>query len=294
MFYNTLHNHWARIATAVIGELIAAGALNLFIVPLNFYTGGVMGACQLIRTLLQHAFALTFDAYDPAGILYFFVNFPLLLMVYKDLGKSMAAKAVICTVSYSLFCTIIPIPAAPIVSDYLTACLLGGILTGIGSGIALTCGGTAGGLEAAGLCLSKRGSHFSVGRVSLAFNAVLYFICLLLFSPEVAIYSIIYVFFGSIVMDRIHQQNINIQMLIFTKADIESASRYIMDELGRGVTCWPGIGAYTGEGLNVMCVCLSRFEIEEVVQSIRSLDEHAFMTVQEDVRVYGNFLRKLD
>ena len=44
--------------------------------------------------------------------------------------------------SYSLFYSIIPIPSSPIVSDYLTACLLGGILVGIGSGIVLTCGGS--------------------------------------------------------------------------------------------------------------------------------------------------------
>ena len=44
--------------------------------------------------------------------------------------------------SYSLFYSIIPIPSTPIVEDYLTACLLGGILAGVGSGIVLTCGGS--------------------------------------------------------------------------------------------------------------------------------------------------------
>ena len=78
MLYNTLHNRWLRIVAAVVGELIAAAALNLFIVPLNLYTGGAMGVCQLIRTLLQTYLGLNFGSYDIAGILYFLVNIPIL------------------------------------------------------------------------------------------------------------------------------------------------------------------------------------------------------------------------
>ena len=53
MLYNTLHNRWLRLIAAVVGELISAAALNLFIVPLNLYNGGLLGLCQIIRTLMQ-------------------------------------------------------------------------------------------------------------------------------------------------------------------------------------------------------------------------------------------------
>lgn len=125
---------------AVVGELISALALNLFIVPLNLYTGGTMGVCQLVRTLLQTYGGLDFGPYDVAGILYFITNIPILIFAYKNLGRGLVIRTVICTVAYSFFYSIIPTPSAPIVNDYLTACLLGGILTGIGSGIVLTCG----------------------------------------------------------------------------------------------------------------------------------------------------------
>ena len=294
MLYNTLHNRWLRIVAAVVGELIAAAALNLFIVPLNLYTGGIMGVCQLIRTFLQTQLGVTFGAYDIAGILYFLVNVPILLFAYKSLGLGLVAKTIICTVSYSLFYSIIPIPSAPIVDDYLTACLLGGILTGIGSGIVLTCGCSSGGLDVIGLCLSKRGSSFTVGKFSLTFNVFLYTACLILFSPEVAIYSVIYNFFASMVLDRMHQQNVNVMALIFTHADEHILGQFIIDTLNRGVTYWTGTGAYTGEGVHVLCVCLSKYEIEELLHAVQSIDPHAFLTVQEGARVYGNFPKKLD
>ena len=135
MLYTTMHNRVLRLVLAVLGELIAAAALNLFIVPLSLYTGGLMGLCQLIRTLLQAQLGLELGEYDIAGILYFLLNVPLLIVGYRNLGRGLAVRTIICTVSYSFFYSIIPIPSQPIVDDYLTACLLGGILTGIGSGI---------------------------------------------------------------------------------------------------------------------------------------------------------------
>ena len=294
MLYNTLHNRWLRIVAAVVGELIAAAALNLFIVPLNLYTGGIMGVCQLIRTLLQTHLGVALGAYDIAGILYFLANIPILLFAYKALGLGLVAKTIICTVSYSLFYSIIPIPSAPIVDDYLTACLLGGILTGIGSGIVLTCGCSSGGLDVIGLCLSKRGSSFTVGKFSLTFNVFLYTACLILFSPEVAIYSVIYNFFASMVLDRMHQQNVNVMALIFTHADEHILGQFIIDKLNRGVTYWNGTGAYTGQGVHVLCVSLSKYEIEELLHAVRSIDPQAFLTVQEGVHVYGNFRKKLE
>ena len=294
MLYNTLHNRWLRIVAAVVGELIAAAALNLFIVPLNLYTGGIMGVCQLIRTLLQTHLGVALGAYDIAGILYFLANIPILLFAYKALGLGLVAKTIICTGSYSLFYSIIPIPSAPIVDDYLTACLLGGILTGIGSGIVLTCGCSSGGLDVIGLCLSKRGSSFTVGKFSLTFNVFLYTACLILFSPEVAIYSVIYNFFTSMVLDRMHQQNVNVMAMIFTHADEHILGQFIIDNLGRGVTYWNGTGAYTGQGVHVLCVSLSKYEIEELLHAVRTIDPQAFLTVQEGVRIYGNFRKKLE
>ena len=293
MFYNTLHHRWPRLAACVVGELIAAAAVNLFIVPLNLYTGGLLGVCQLLRTLAQTHLGWSFGAYDVAGILYFLLNIPILLLAYKTLGKALVFKTLVCTTSYSLFYSLIPIPATPIVADRLTACLLGGILAGVGSGIVLTCGGSGGGLDVVGLCLSKRGSRFTVGKFSLTFNFFLYAACLVLFSPEVAIYSVIYNFFTAMVLDRMHQQNVSVQALIFTRNDETALARFIIDQLGRSVTYWNGIGAYSGENVHVLCVCLSKYEIDELLHAVNTIDPHAFVTAQEGTRIYGNFSRKL-
>ena len=88
---------------------------------------------------------------------------------------------------------------------------------GFACGLILTCGCSTGGLDIIGLYLSKRGKGFTVGRFSLGFNAVLYTVCLFLFNASTAIYSAIYNVFAAMFLDRVHQQNIAVQMLIFTK-----------------------------------------------------------------------------
>ena len=293
MLYTTMHNRVLRLVLAVLGEFIAAAALNLFIVPLSLYTGGLLGLCQLIRTLLQTYLGMNFGTYDIAGILYFLLNIPLLIVGYRNLGRGLAVRTIICTVSYSFFYSVIPIPTQPIVDDYLTACLLGGILTGLGSGIVLTCGGSGGGLDVVGLVMSKRDHTFTVGKFSLGFNVVLYTVILILFDPEVAIYSVIYNFSNSMILDRMHQQNVNVQALIFTREDEHVLADFIIQKLGRSVTYWNGVGAYTTDNVHVLCVCLSKYEIEELLPMVHEADPHAFLTVQEGVRVFGNFPRKL-
>lgn len=294
MLNTAMHRPRLRMLACILGELIAAFSLNYFIVPLGLYSGGSMGVCQLIRTLLQIWGGLSFGDYDIAGILYFLSNIPILLYARGILGRKFVLKTVVCTIAFSLFYSVIPAPSTMVVNDTLTACLLGGILTGVGSGLVLTCGGSGGGLDVIGLCLSKKGSRFTVGRFSMTFNAFLYALCLILFTPETAIYSVIYNFASAMVVDKAHQQNISVQALIFTRAGERELGRVIMDELGRGVTWWEGIGAYTGENVHVLCVCLSKYEIEELFHTVHEMDPHAFITLQEGVRIYGNFQKKLE
>lgn len=294
MLNTAMHRPRLRMLACILGELIAAFSLNYFIVPLGLYSGGSMGVCQLIRTLLQIWGGLSFGDYDIAGILYFLSNIPILLYARGILGRKFVLKTVVCTMAFSLFYSVIPAPSTMAVNDTLTACLLGGILTGVGSGLVLTCGGSGGGLDVIGLCLSKKGSRFTVGRFSMTFNAFLYALCLILFTPETAIYSVIYNFASAMVVDKAHQQNISVQALIFTRAGERELGRVIMDELGRGVTWWEGVGAYTGENVHVLCVCLSKYEIEELFHTVHEMDPHAFITLQEGVRIYGNFQKKLE
>ena len=292
MLHKALQNKWTRVAIAVVATLLYAVGVNLFIVPVGLYSGGVVGLSQVIRTLLARSVALP-ENVDIAGILYFLLNVPVLVMAWKELGRGFLIRTLICVGASSFFLSVIKAPASPLLEDPLSACVVGGILCGFALGLALTCGCSTGGLDVVGLCLSKRGSRFTVGRFSLSFNVALYAACAILFNIQTAIYSVIYTVFCSLFIDRGHQQNISVQVLIFTKDEDPQLPSNIMTRLGRGVTYWEGKGAYTGSDLRVLCVCVSKFEVAELQETVRELDPRAFFIVQEGVRIGGNFARKI-
>lgn len=293
MFGKLSHNRWLKLCVGVLGALVVATSINLFVVPHGLYTSGLLGFCQLIRTILVQKLGLT-PAFDVAGILYLLLNIPLLLLAWKNLGRAFVVRTLICTVSCSVFLTVIPVPAEPIIEDLLTSCLLGGIVCGFAGGLILTCGCSSGGLDILGLYLSKKGKGFTVGKFSISCNAVLYTLCLILFDATTAIYSSIYTVFNSLFVDRCHQQGITVQVLIFTKEKHPELPQFIMERLDRGVTYWQGYGGYTGQPLEVLCVCLSKYEIQTLRQEVQRIDPHAFFIVQEGVRVGGNFEKHLN
>lgn len=241
MYQKLMHNKSLRLIGGLLGGLLLSVAINVFIVPQGLYGGGAYGLCQVIRTLLQRELSLSLP-FDLAGVLYFFVNIPLFLLAYKALGREFFWKAAICTVCNSVFLAVIPSPSTPVIPDILTSCMVGGILAGFASGLVLTCGCSTGGLDILGLYLSKKGSRFTVGRFSISFNALLYTLCFFLFDATTAIYSAIYNVLSSLFLDRIHRQNVTVQLLIFTKKNDPQLPRYIMEQLDRGVTSWTGRG----------------------------------------------------
>ena len=292
MFQTLLHNKYLRLLTGLLGAVIHAAAINLFVVPQGFYSGGLYGVCQVIRTLLVQQFGLVTPV-DLAGVLYLLLNIPLLILAWRSFGRPFVIRMTVCTAVDSIALALIPSPAVPIVADPLSACLIGGICSGFACGLILTCGCSTGGLDVLGLYLSKKGSRFTVGKFSISFNAVLYAACALIFSLHTALYSVIYTVFSSLFLDRAHQQNISVQMLIFTKNKSEEMRAFIIERLSRGVTLWKGRGGYTNEPLDVLCVCLNKYEVLTTQQMLREVDSNAFFIVQEGVQVGGHFERHL-
>ncbi len=292
MLHKAMQDRWARVAIAVLGTFLYAVGVNLFTVPAGIYAGGVVGLSQVLRTLLARSVALP-ESVDIAGMLYFLFNVPVLIMAWRELGRSFLVRTLICVGASSVFLSVLPAPAVPILDDPLAACVVGGIVCGFGLGVTLTCGCSTGGLDVIGLCLSKRDSKFTVGRFSLSFNVLLYTACAFLFNIQTAIYSVIYTVFCALFIDRGHQQNISVQVLIFTRDEDPQLPANIMTRLSRGVTYWEGKGAYTGSDMRVLCVCVSKFEVAELQETVRELDPHAFFIVQEGVRIGGNFTKKI-
>lgn len=286
-----LRELWKFVLVA-FGTLLLSSAVNLFLTPLGLYNGGALGISQLLRTLLVDYLHLHIPAsIDIAGIIYFIINVPLFLLAYKGVSRLFFFKTALSVVLTTFVITAIPVPNPLIVSDPLTSCIIGGLMYGCGVGLCLFAGGSGGGIDILGIYLSKRYSSFSVGKVNVMLNAVIYLICALLFQVETAIYCIIYAAISSFTIDRVHAQNIMVQVTIFTKK--KGLASPIMNELGRGVTEWKGDGAYTHEDTDILVTAISKYEINLLRRIVQSQDPQAFIIYNRVMGIDGNYVKKL-
>jgi uncharacterized membrane-anchored protein YitT (DUF2179 family) len=286
-------NENLRLLTSVIGAAIYALGLNWFIVPLNLYSGGMMGIAQLIRTFLSNSFGLQSGQLDLAGIFYYILNIPMVIMAVKMMDKLFVKKLLITLTACTIFLSVIPIPEKPILGEELTSCLIGGIICGFGIGLYLRAGGSAGGFEVLGIYLARTKPNFSVGKMNMIVNGVIYAVCLILFDPSVAVYSVIYSVFMSITMDKFHAQNIRVEAIILSKTNNDQIEAQILKRLGRGITCWKAKGGFTGENIDVLYTVLSKYEIGILKDIVYTANPQAFMVVKEGLSVDGNFIKRL-
>ena len=92
-------------------------------------------------------------------------------------------------------------------------------------------------------------------------------------------------------MDKTHYQNIN--MLCFIISKNKQLQYELTNVLGRGVTYWPGKGAYLDEDMIVNAVVISKYEVKELKKTVNLLDPDAFVFMNEGITVDGYYLKKL-
>lgn len=283
-----------RYLGALAGAVVYALGINLFIVPVSLYSGGIMGFAQVIRTVLVEYLHAPFQNFDVAGVIYYLINAPILLLSMKRIGRRFFVKTVMCVTIVTLLLSVIPIPAQPILpDDTLACCVIGGIICGLGMGLALKCGGSLGGTDIVGMMLIKWRRDFRVGRVNMIVNVVLYGICLFLFNVPTVIYSLIYAFVSGFAIDKVHAQTINVEVRVITKKKDEELEKEIFTELDRGVTKWEAVGAYTEEPVHVLYILASKYELSQLKNIVYKHDPHAFVVIDEGVSVVGNYKTRL-
>lgn len=287
----TKNRQLLQIARILVGCCVFSLGLNIFILPLGLYSGGAVGLSQLLALAWTTIVAGSAESFNMYGIFFFLLNLPILVLAWIRLGKSFFYKTLIGTFGISLFSSLIPQVSVPLVSDPAVAIVIGGTVTGVGIGIVLTAGGSCGGIEVVGVCVAKEKPDISVGKLAGSFNIALYIVYFFLFDHETVIYSLLYMVFYSVALDRSHYQSINARVTIFTKKS--GLDQAILRETGRGVTEWDGCGAFTNEGSHILVTVVNKYEINEIMRIILDHDNSAFVVIDEGIHVYGNFQRRL-
>lgn len=277
---------------AILGICLFSFAINIFIVPNNLYSGGVLGLSQVLRSIILKIFDIQTDI-DISGIINFCINVPLFIIAYKHISKSFFSRTLLCVLIQTITLTLIPTPSKPIVNDLLTSVLIGGIIDGIGCGLVLSTGSSTGGTDIIGIVVSSKNRNLSVGKLGLAINIFIYAICGIMYGIEIMIYSIICSAIATLMIDNTHEQNICSTAIIFTKKKPTKIIEFVQKELDRDVTYWEAIGGYSNTKTYISYVALSKYELQRLERHLNTLDPNAFVVKSDGYAIRGEFKKVL-
>ena len=268
----------------VVGSILLSVGIYLFVTPNGINFGGVIGLAQIIDYFLV-------KMVPSLGHHSFIINIPLFIMGLKIMNKEFCLKTILSLIVQTITLSVLPKQSFVIMPDMLSNCIFGALMCGIGVGLALQSSGCCGGMDIAGVCLSKIKPGFSVGKLSLIVNSILFTVCAFIFDLKTSLYSIIFVAILYFISDRIHYQNINMTALVFTKK--ENMKNVIMEKTGRGVTYWIGKGAYTDTQQYILFCAVNKYELRNFKKIVNEIDPHAFVTISEDQEITGGFEKRL-
>lgn len=271
-----------RTILVIIGAIIMAIGLELFLIPNNIMDGGIVG----ISIILSHL------VHIPTGVFIFFLNIPFMYIGYKQIGKTFALTT-------GLGITVLSAASIYLhnfnqfTNDSLLATVFGGIMLGVGVGLVIRNGGSLDGTEILAILFNRK-LPFSVGEFIMFINVIIFSVAGFVFTWEQAMYSVMAYYIAFKVIDIVVQGLDESKSVYIISDNTDEIGRAIMDRLGRGVTYLNGEGAYTGEDKKVIFTVINRLEESKLKLIVTELDENAFLAIGNIAEVRGGRFKKRD
>ncbi len=266
----------------LIGSVIMAVGMNMFMVPNMLVPGGVSG----LSVFLYHIFNL------PVGLSIIILNIPIFVAGFLILGFRIVIQSVLGTLLFSIAVEVSAPLLPPATEDLLLAAVYGGVVMGLGVGMVFRYRSSTGGTALLSLILAKT-SGISPGQALLWSDLVVLTLAIFVFGSEPAMYAALSLFISIKVIDAILEGlGLSKQAIIITRNGAE-INRRLLHELGRGVTKIQGYGGYTGEGREVLLCVVTRQQTGQLKSIIYEVDPEAFIIIGNATEVHGEGFRKM-
>lgn len=269
-----------------IAGIINAFGITVFLAPVKLYDSGISGTSMLLSQITPDYISLS--------MLLVALNVPLFAIGLKKQGKVFTIYAIYTVLIYSvaawLITDVLPIDvqfASPLAGQDLLLCaLFGGIISGVGSGVAIRSGGAMDGIEVMAVIFAKK-IGITVGTFVMIYNVILYILCGIILSNWILpLYSIVTYYAGLKTIDFIVEgfDRAKSAMIITTKAE-EICAR-LSEEFGTGMTTMQGEGGYLKQPKTVIYYVVNRFQIGKMRNIVHEIDPTAYITISDVADVF--------
>ena len=276
----------------IISSLLFAIAVKCFIqIPgVNMLAGGASGVALIISRLSAR---LGMDENIVYSACYILINLPIFYLAFKRIGKWYTYFTILSVVVASILNAIIPQELFNFMNlsaenDKLLIAIFAGVLTGLSTGIGLKVGASGGGVDVIITFMGmKHGKQ--VGMYNFWINGAILVAGGVIFGEWAAmLYTIIYIFVSSYVVDIVYRRHNKKLMKIVTKMKDEM-SQMLISNSTHGVTVFECTGAYTGEHKYELDTVVLEEEVKELLIKIHTVDPTAFISIVDVSTVKGLF-----
>ena len=270
-----------RIVIITVASFLLALNVNTFVNTGGLYPGGVMG----LTVLIQRAIKEFFDLNVPYTVINVILNFFPVYIGFRFIGKRFTAYSLYVIMLTNIFTDILPKYA--ITYDILLIAIFGGIMNGLVITLCLASNATTGGTDFISIFLSERKGVDS-WNIIFCFNIVILAIAGYIFGWDKALYSIIFQFASTQILNTFYKRYHKETFFIVTNKPKEICDS-IYKLTGHGATILEGEGSYEHCTRNVVYSIVSSEDRKKVNQSIREIDPEAFVNTVRSDGVLGNF-----
>lgn len=269
-----------------LAGMINAIGVTMFLAPVNLYDSGISGTAILLSQVTPDSLSLP--------VFLMLLNIPLFLYGMKKEGVQFTANSIYTVIIYSLsawlITDVLPVDVSIVSllagSDLLLCALFGGVISGLGSGIAIRFGGAMDGIEVMSVIFSKR-LGVSVGTFVMVYNVLLYIVCgFVIKSWILPLYSVVSYFAALKTVDYIVEGIDRSKSAMIITVNPKQVCSALSEEFGCGITLINARGYYSDSPKTVIYIVVNRFHIVRAKNIVHANDPQAYIAVSDVADVF--------
>ena len=269
-----------------LAGIVNAFGITIFLSPVKLYDSGISGTSMLLEQITPEYLSLS--------VFLLVLNIPLFIYGLKKQGMVFTVYATYTVAIYSLcawlITDVLPVDvsmASPLAgTDLLLCAVFGGVISGIGSGLAIRFGGAMDGIEVMAVIFAKK-LGVTVGTFVMIYNIILYIICgLVIESWILPLYSIVTYFAALKTVDFIVDGFDRAKCAMIVTVCPDEICNKLSETFETGVTKVQAKGGYSNTDKTIVYFVVNRFQVTKMKDIVHKIDPTAYITISEVADVF--------
>ncbi len=262
----------------ILGNVILALSVKLFIIPGNLVSGGTTG----ISMVVAHFTPI------PMSVFILLFNVAMLILGWMVLGRQFAMSTIFSSLFYPVALELLNQTLGDVLltDSTLLNAVFAGIGVGVSVGMVIRAGAATGGMDIPPLIL-ERLFRIPVSAGLWAFDFTILLTQLLFHDVEDLLYGILMSLMTSVALNKVMLLGTSRTEVKIVSEKSDEIRHGILSQVDRGVTLLHGQGGYLQKDTEVLLSVVSNYELPKIQHLARQIDPDCFMIISQVSEVWG-------